>query len=280
MKRTVAVLGMIVSAWVAGALEAGDHQQQGGGHGGGAHWGYSGAEGPEHWGTMGFPLCSSGKNQSPIDIGAAASGDLDEIVFRYTPSPIQVKNNGHTVQFDLKGGSFITVGGKRFDLVQFHFHSPSENTVQGKVFPMEVHLVHKSEAGELAVVGILMNAPEGGQGTEQGKGAVAHGGGGAWDLVMGALPAASGLGLTSETTIDVLQLLPHDRKSYYHWMGSLTTPPCTEGVRWFLMKEPVTISASQLSRFRTIFSNNARPVQPLNSRNLFLKGGSGPEGGH
>jgi len=264
-----------VGAAVAGLGEvwAGDAQHSAAQGSGGAHWGYTGPEGPQQWGTLGYPVCASGQNQSPIDITAAAAGDLDEIVFSYTPSPIQVKNNGHTIQFDYKGGSFITVGGKRFDLAQFHFHSPSENTIQGKAFPMEVHLVHKSAEGELAVVGIMMNAVE-----QKEKAAGGHGeGGDAWGLVLGALPAANGLNLTSETTIDAAQLLPHDR-SYYHWMGSLTTPPCSEGVRWFLLKEPVGVDARQVARFRTIFDNNARPVQPLNARNLYLKevgGGSG-----
>ncbi|MBF0625075.1 MAG: carbonic anhydrase family protein [Magnetococcales bacterium] len=251
--------------WPAGGARAGS-----GGGGSGAHWSYEGAEGPANWGSLGYPLCASGKNQSPIDIGGnAAATDLDEIQFKYAPAPIQVKNNGHTIQFDYPPGSFITVGAQRFELVQFHFHTPSENTIQGKSYPMEVHLVHKNAEGGLAVVGVMM---------QTGQVEAAHGGhgaeGGGLETIFGALPAAANLTLTSERAIDAGRLLPHDT-GYYHWMGSLTTPPCSEGVRWFLMKEPITIAPAQLTRFQTIFANNARPVQPLNSRNLFIKARSG-----
>ena len=188
-----------------------------------------------------------------------------------------VVNNGHTIQFNYQPGSSITIGGKRYDLLQFHFHSPSENTVDGQPYPLEMHLVHKSADGRLAVVGVFFQA---------GRDSGGHGGDGNDSLanVFGALPGKSGLTLTGNADINAADLLPRDR-GYYHFMGSLTTPPCSEGVGWFVMRSPLEISPKQLARFQTIFDNNARPVQPWNKRILFSKetsGGAAPSagGGH
>ena len=225
---------------------------------GGGGWGYTGNEGPKQWGELGYPLCTKGHNQSPVNIPAAASVQLDTILFNYRQSPINVTNNGHTVQFNYAPGSSMTVGGKRFELLQFHFHSHSEHTVNGKPSPMEMHLVHKSGDGKLAVVGVFFE-----KGIKEKHSAKPS----SLDLVFGAFSAVAGLNLSSETPIDAAQLLP-DNQSYYHYMGSLTTPPCSEGVRWFVMQTPLQISKKQLDRFRSIFDNNARPTQPLHSRNL------------
>ncbi|MBF0156151.1 MAG: carbonic anhydrase family protein [Magnetococcales bacterium] len=238
--------------------------------GSGAHWGYEGETGPANWGKMGFPACAEGKNQSPIDINAAAEVTLDPIRFDYKPAPLQVVNNGHTIQFNLPPGSTITIGGKSFTLAQFHFHGGSEHTVKGKGFPMELHLVHKAEDGELAVVGILLAAAES-ESAPVGHGAAANP---TLERVFGALPAMAGLTLTSDQQIDPAALLPHDR-AYFHYKGSLTTPPCSEGVNWFVMGEPVTITRKQLLHYTSVFDNNARPPQPLHSRNLYHGGKGG-----
>lgn len=223
----------------------------------GPHWGYEGAAGPAAWGAMGFPVCSQGKTQSPVNISQETPTNQKPISFDYVPSPINAVNNGHTVQFNFQPGSFIMIDGKRFDLKQFHFHSPSEDTVDGKAFAVQMHLVHKSADDQLAVVGVFME--------EDGTGTSHSSGNSSLDKVFGALPGNSGLTLTGTELIDIRELLPKDQQAW-HFMGSLTTPPCSEGVAWYVMKKPITIAPKQLARFRSIYHGNARPVQPWNSR--------------
>lgn len=245
------------------------------GSSGGTHWGYSGNIGPEYWGSLGYPACAQGKNQSPVDLAKSASVPLDAISFAYDPSTIQVVNNGHTVQFNYDPGSSMTVGGKRYDLLQFHFHSPSEDTVEGSPYDMQLHLVHKSTDGRLAVVGVFLKA-ENSDSFGRGHDSEAS----SMDVIFGALPGLEGLTLSGNLRINASDLIPHDRK-YWHFMGSLTTPPCSEGVAWFVMQEPMAITPQQLARFRSIHHDNARPVQPWNARTpLERVNGDGHSSGH
>jgi carbonic anhydrase len=223
----------------------------GGGHG--AHWGYEGHSGPEHWASLSkeFSTCGSGQRQSPIDINGGMSAGLTPIQFDYRPAQLDILNNGHTIQVNRGEGSSITVDGERFDLLQFHFHTPSENTVGGKPYDMEMHLVHKSAKGELAVVGVFLKA--GAENAVLGK-AWAH------------MPGHAGVKeQVAAVSINPAELLPADR-SYSRFNGSLTTPPCSEGVNWLVMKTPVEVSTAQVKQFAKVVGHNARPVQPLNKR--------------
>ncbi len=203
----------------------------------GAVWGYEGTNGPANWGELGYRQCSAGQSQSPVDIPSTARHSRERLEINYFSSPTRVVNNGHTVQFNYKPGSFIKVSGKRYDLVQFNFYSPSENTVSGNAYPMEIHLVHKSVDGKLAVVGVFIKVdPD------------AHSGSGNESLnrVFGAFAGHAGQKLRSSDKVSVADLLPNNRK-HYRFMGSLTTPPCSEGVSWFVMQEPIEVSPLQLS---------------------------------
>lgn len=223
---------------------------------GNIHWGYEGHEGPAHWGDLSpaFSTCKSGVKQSPINIADAKKAKSAPIEFHYKASSLNVVNNGHTIQANYDKGSYAVIGGKRYDLLQFHFHGPSENTIDGKAYPMEAHLVHKAADGQLAVVGIMM---------KQGKtdGTI----GKVWKVMPVEAGKASG-----KAKINAADLLPRDR-SYYHFSGSLTTPPCSEGVNWNVMANAVEVSADQVGAFQKMFRNNARPVQPLHGREVALQ---------
>lgn len=219
-----------------------------------AEWGYEGETGPKHWGDLSpeYVLAKTGRHQSPIDISKSQPSPLSEIRFEYGPSQIDLVYNGHTVEEIEDHHSSITVDGKRYALQQFHFHSPSEHTIDGKHSAMEMHLVHKSDDGEIAVVGVLIE-----------KGADNP----AFDQVWNYLPSADNRERKENVTIDAATLLPSD-KNYYGYTGSFTTPPCTEGVLWMILKTPVNLSASQIATFRAIIDGNNRPVQPLNDRTV------------
>lgn len=240
----------IITSACTGILMAGTALA--GGHG--AHWGYTGHEAPEFWGDLShdYAICKSGRNQAPIDIADLTEAELNPIVFQYNSVPMSIINNGHSVQVNYAAGSSITVDGQTFNLLQFHFHTPSENTVDGQFFPMEAHLVHGDKDGNLAVVGVLFN-----------EGA-AHP---FIETVWAHMPEKAGEKKElPELSLNAEDLLPADR-SYYRFNGSLTTPPCSEGVRWMVLKNPVTVSTSQARRFNSVMGgDNNRPVQPVNSR--------------
>lgn len=217
-----------------------------------AHWEYTGKTGPSHWGELeaGFSSCKTGKQQSPIDIHAAKPAKLAPLGFHYAPGAAEIVNNGHTVQVNLASGGSVTLPSGDYKLLQFHFHTPSEETVNGKHYPLVAHLVHKNEAGELAVVAVLFR-----QGKENA----------ALKEVFAGLPAAAGDKHPLAGRLDLSAVLP-PRHAYYAYMGSLTTPPCSEGVHWQVLKQPVEISTAQLASFRKLYAMNARPIQPLNGR--------------
>jgi carbonic anhydrase len=211
------------------------------------HWAYEGEGGPENWGTLKpeYATCAIGKRQSPIDIRDGLRVDLEAIQFNYGPSQFRVVDNGHTIQVEV-GGSSISLLGKTYDLVQFHFHRPSEERVNGKSFDMVAHLVHRSDDGKLAVVAVLLE-----KGIEQPL----------IQTVWNNLPLEKNEYVTPPgLTIDLAQLLPADR-TYYTYMGSLTTPPCSEGVLWLVLKQPQPISSEQLAIFARLYRHNARPLQ-------------------
>lgn len=218
-----------------------------------AHWDYEGEYAPYRWGDMkpDFASCKVGTRQSPIDIRNPVIGEVEPIRFRYEDVSLKVTNNGHTIQVDYAPGSFILFGGNRYELVQFHFHSPSEERINGRSFDMVAHLVHKSAQGRLAVVAVLLTV-----GNEQ-------------PMLQQVWNAMPGTRDRTRERLDVLinakQLLPADQ-TYYSYMGSLTTPPCTEGVQWLVMKTPVEISRDQVSHFTALYPMNARPLQAQNDR--------------
>lgn len=223
-----------------------------------AHWEYAGEAGPTHWGELeqDFTSCKLGHAQSPIDIRGAKATKLDPIGFNYTPGAAEIINNGHTVQVNLDSGGSIHLASGDFKLVQFHFHTPSEERINGKSYPLVAHLVHKNAAGELAVVAVLFK-----QGKENA----------ALKQVLAGLPAAAGDKHPLDGGFDAAAVLP-PHHSYYAYLGSLTTPPCSEGVHWQVLKEQVQISKGQLAAFRKLYPANARPVQPLNGRTVELGG--------
>ena len=219
----------------------------------GAHWTYKGHGGPAEWGAMdgAFASCQLGKLQSPIDIRGAKPAKLPPMKFNYQPSALSIIDNGHTIQVNYAPGSFIVVGGVRWELVQFHFHHPSEEKIDGKAHEMVAHLVHKNAEGKLAVVAVLLDK------------------GGASELVdtlWKNIPHEKGKEVAvASTSIDVTSLLPENR-DYFTFQGSLTTPPCSEGVTWFVLKAPVKIADDEVAAFAKVYPLNARPVQPLNGR--------------
>jgi carbonic anhydrase len=232
-----------------------EHAAPAGAHGGEAHWDYEGANGPQAWGALKpeFNVCAIGKRQSPINIeeNATLQGPAEPVQFAYTPSIGTVVNNGHTIQVDVQGDNSITVRGQNYRLLQFHFHTPSEEQINFKRFPMVAHLVHRNAEGQLAVVAILLE-----QGTANAL----------IDKVWTYMPLdANDRVRMPQDLLNLNELLPKDQR-YYQFMGSLTTPPCTEGVLWMVMKQPIPMSPAQYKLFTQLYPNNARPVQPVNGR--------------
>lgn len=223
--------------------------------GGPPHWTYEGAEGPERWGdlTPEFKSCSLGLEQTPIDLAGAIKAEVGQLEIAFTPMPLRVVNNGHTIQVNCDPGSHIMVTGTRYDLVQFHFHHPSEHLLAGKGFDLECHFVHKAASGALAVVGVFIT-----------PGAANP----ALEPIWQAMPQKAGPeSAVAGVTVDPSGLLPADR-GYFRYAGSLTTPPCSEGLTWTVFKEPVQASTEQIQRFANLFPNNARPVQNRGRRYL------------
>ena len=262
LRKITLFLPAAVLAFTLGVSSYSD-AKSGGGHGDGhgskkethksVHWGYSGKEGPSHWGSLSrdYATCKKGRNQSPINLTRAVKKDLTDIVFNYKKSGLNILNNGHTVQANYAPGSSIEVAGKSYELLQFHFHGPGEHQVDGVNARIEMHLVHKSSDGALAVVGVMIiSGPHNS----------------AFDNVWSFLPHEAG-SRDVGVLIDAEGFLP-DSRGYTTYSGSLTTPPCTEGVKWFVLNDPVTMSAKQINAFGDIFHGNNRPVQPRNGRTL------------
>jgi carbonic anhydrase len=217
------------------------------------HWGYDGLGAPENWDKIkpGYALCSTGKRQSPIDIRGGIKVDLEPIRFDYRPTEFRITDNGHTVQVEVNEGSSITIQGRTYPLVQFHFHRPAEERINGRPYDMVAHLVHKDYDNSLAVVAILIE-----KGSEHPV----------IQTLWNYMPLE--VGMTSAppyVVVDLSRLLP-EKREYYTYMGSLTTPPCTENVLWMVMKQPIQVSQQQISIFSRLYPNNARPVQETHER--------------
>ncbi|GJI96229.1 hypothetical protein RugamoR57_29470 [Duganella caerulea] len=216
------------------------------------HWSYEGDDGPANWGKINpeWSKCSTGNRQSPIDIRDGMKVELEQITFDYHPSSFNVTDNGHTVQVMVGSGNFITVNNRMYELIQFHFHRPSEERINGKGYEMVVHLVHKDGEGKLAVLALLL---------ERGKPQPVI------QTVWNNLPLEKLETMAPSTVLDPLDLIPA-RRDYFTFMGSLTTPPCSEGVLWLVMKEPVQASPAQMALFSRLYPLNARPIQPGSGR--------------
>lgn len=244
--------GLAVAALLSGCSAMPQHESPVAVHGA-AHWGYTGETGPAHWASLKpeFATCGSGKNQSPIDLTGFIEAELQPIAFNYGTVATEVVNNGHTIQANYQPGSTITVDGHSFELKQFHFHSPSENTIDGESFPLEAHLVHADKDGNLAVVAVMFREGEANPALAK-----------LWQAMPEKAGDKAGLG----DGVSVNGILPASR-DYYRFNGSLTTPPCTEGVEWLVLKSPMTVSAEQVHRFSHVMHHpNNRPVQPVNAR--------------
>jgi carbonic anhydrase len=229
-------------------------------HAGPPHWTYSGAEGAAHWGDLGpdYAACKTGTNQSPIDLVTAAA-QLDKALLplemSYPALPLHLFNNGHTVQVSNTVEALMKAGGDTWKLVQFHLHSPSEHRVDGKALDLEIHLVHKNDKGALSVVGLLFK-----KGKENK----------ALAPVLDHAPAE----VSKEprpvdgVKVDLKALVPAKAR-YYAYDGSLTTPPCSEGVRWYVLAPIGELSDAQLQKFRgAVHGDTSRPVLPLGARKV------------
>jgi len=222
-----------------------------------AHWAYEGKNGPINWGRLdsAYQACGKGQAQSPIDIkGAHVNKALAPIEFHYMAGGVTVVNNGHTLQANVHPGSYIVQEGARYDLIQFHFHTPSEEAVRGKFADMVVHLVHKSADGKIAVVAVRFlqdqDIPNALMAT------LTH-----------ELPKTAGKEVAVTDMINPGGFLPASR-AYWTYIGSLTTPPCTEGVRWFVLQQEMPVSRVQYRAISSILKVNSRPLQLLHGRRI------------
>jgi carbonic anhydrase len=226
----------------------------------GTHWGYTGHEDPNHWAELNpdFFMCRDGRNQSPINIDKkdiVATVGLEDLDINYKTGATEALNNGHTIKVSVAPGSFVKIDGIEFELKQFHFHSPSENQIDGKNFPLEAHFVHSSKKGELLVLAVMYK-----QGSENKV------------LKKVCSTIFSDIDKAHKCTLnakDINNLLPKG-KSYYRFDGSLTTPPCSEGVRWFVLQDYSSVGAAQIEKFVNVMmkGHNNRPTQPLNARKI------------
>ena len=240
-------------------------------------WGYETENGPDVWAQLSpeYFLCAEGKHQSPIDLVNPTPAELPPIPYDYRPTSMNIRNTGHTIEVTCPEGSWIEVDGTRYKLLQFHFHAPSEHTVAGKPFEMEAHFVHKSEDGTLAVVGLLIES-----------GRHKH----VFDPIWSHLPAVPGETQRIENVTEdgsliidprfmfapndhVEDVVPSSFGNYYRYGGSLTTPPCSESVKWIVLTTPIEMSETQIAAFKAIIHDNNRPVQPLNGRKLLVNVG-------
>ncbi len=222
----------------------------------GVHWSHSGDTGPEHWGSLSteYATCDSGKQQSPINIINSIKTDLPQLQFNYQQFPLTIINNSHTIGIRTKNAAgSLVVGDQSYKILGFHSHSLSEGAIDGKHADMVMHLVHKSDAGKIAVVAIYFNKGEANP-------LIAT----LWKMIP---KKVNELEHHKDIQIDITKMLPTD-SNYYTYDGSFTTPPCTEGVKWIVLKQPMTISVAQLEQYNKLYSNNVRPLQPLNGRKI------------
>lgn len=252
-----------VAMTLGGAALAQDH---GGGHDApaaheapashGPHWSYSGPEGPEYWGRLdpAWATCATGQQESPIDLSGALTADLGTLDLQWRTLPARVFDTGHAIQAEASPGSNLTLGGKGYQLLQFHVHQPSEHLLNGHRYPLEIHFVHAAPDGTLGVVGVFAEPGE------------------ANPVVDTVLAATASAGAADDRPmLDLAALLPEQR-GFFRYEGSLTTPPCSETVNWVVLTQPITVSAAQIEGFARLHPGNVRPLQSLNRRFLLLSG--------
>lgn len=218
----------------------------------GTHWTYEGEFGPENWSKINtaWAACNTGNRQSPIDLRDGIKVDLEQINFDYHPGSFNEIDNGHTIQVNVAGGNFLSVGGTTYELQQFHFHRPGEERINGKGTEMVVHLVHKSYDNKIAILAVLLERGDANPMIQ---------------TVWNNLPLEKHMTVTPSIVIDVNEILPA-RRDYFTYMGSLSEPPCTENVLWLVMKQPMTASPQQMALFSRLYPFNSRPVQQANGR--------------
>ncbi len=224
----------------------------------GVKWSYEGEGGPPVWGKLApeFQACSAGREQTPIDLKEGIKAETGMLSYAYKRMPARILNNGHTIQVNCLAGSQVQIGSQTYDLLQYHFHHPSEHILAGQRFELELHLVHRNKAGDLAVAGVFIRAGAANATLQS-----------LWSV----MPAKAGPEKWTSVSLNPDRLLPTN-SIYYRYYGSLTTPPCSEGVLWTMYKEPIEASEAQIRQFAALFPNNARPVQPLNRRFLLSSG--------
>lgn len=222
------------------------------------HWSYGGSHNPTRWGSLteDYKLCGEGRDQSPINLTQAHTETLRPLQFEYQPTPLEIVNNGHSIQVNYAPGSQAMLNGQSYNLLQFHFHTPSEHQINGESAAMELHLVHDDGAGKLAVVAVMLDEGESSELIEQ-----------LWENI----PPIGETQKVPQVMVDIAELLPQN-SSYFNYVGSLTTPPCSEGVMWYVLTEPMEVSEEQIETFQTLYTTNARPVQPTNGRSIGLRG--------
>jgi len=251
--KQIILTGIVVVFAASSVLAAGVKNSIHVRHGKLVVWSYSGTEGPSYWAELSerYGLCKTGQMQSPIDIGDSQQSGLAPFTVNYQAAPLRIINNGHTIEAAYAPGSSLTQGSMKYELLQFHFHSPSENMLNGKRFDMEIHFVHKDQAGHLGVLAVFVE-----------KGAANPAIGKIWRY----LPQQANSATDPEgVTFNGGDLLPTSRR-YYRFVGSLTTPPCSEGVQWYVLKQPITASPEQIDAFLRVIGPNNRPVQKGNNR--------------
>ncbi|WP_417913740.1 carbonic anhydrase [Candidatus Electronema sp. JM] len=216
-------------------------------------WSYAGETGPEHWAALdpAYALCGQGANQSPVNLSGMIEAELEPLKFDYTGLVTKMRNSGHTAQADYSAGSFLTAGGTTYELKQIHFHAPSEHLIEGKQFPLEAQFVHVSADGQIAVLAVVYDLGEANPELKK---------------LWRQMPKKIGEEVGMAAQVRAEKLLPENR-DYYRLSGSLTTPPCTEGVLWLVLKNQSTLCASQVQQFSEVMGHpNNRPAQPLKAR--------------
>ncbi len=238
------------------------------------HWSYSGHDGPENWAALSADnFACSGKNQSPINLTGFIEAELDPIKFDYTLGAHEIINNGHTIQLNYQKGSSVEVDGQTFDLLQVHFHAPSENHINGQSYPLEAHFVHANKGGELAVAAVMYKQGIPNQGlkieldkTQRKTIRSTASPNKILKQIWSVMPSKTGEKYELTEMINLADILPKN-KDHYRFNGSLTTPPCSEGVRWLVLKDAVIVSKEQIKDFSDVlYEPNNRPLQAINYR--------------
>ena len=218
-----------------------------------SHWSYEGQESDAHWGMLSqaYMAYEAGSHQSPIDISMPRHAQQQQLVFHYQSGLVRALDNGHTIQVNVPPGNELHLNGRTYYLNHLHFHDPSEHHVDGRTYPMEIHLVHRDRKGHVVVIGVFIATGSPNQSLAD---------------IWAMLPMKAGE-LGAEHPFNPQDLIPHNTHHFsYH--GSLTTPPCTEGVQWIVLRDPTVMSTQQIEQFASIIGQNARPVQPLHGRGV------------